>query len=63
MNYKGISIKKAIGNIKVSEEQLDMIIENAFFETPAPSKKNRWNWVVLNVVNNKLKFIRNTFSK
>ncbi|WP_033542352.1 DUF4179 domain-containing protein [Planococcus sp. CAU13] len=46
MNGKEISIKKAMGSIEVPDERLDVIIENAFFETAAPKKKKRRQWLV-----------------
>ncbi|MDN7243898.1 DUF4179 domain-containing protein [Planococcus shenhongbingii] len=46
MNGKEISIKKAMEQIEVPEDRLDLIIENAFLETAPPKAKKRRKWLV-----------------
>lgn len=45
MNDKEILIKKAMEHIDVPEDRLDSIIDDAFFETSAPVKEKRRNWL------------------
>ncbi|MFC4712070.1 DUF4179 domain-containing protein [Planococcus dechangensis] len=46
MNGNENSIKKAMEHIKIPENRLEAIIDNAFFETCAPKNKKRRNWLI-----------------
>ncbi|MDN7227418.1 DUF4179 domain-containing protein [Planococcus sp. N064] len=46
MNEKEISIKKAMEQIDVPEDRLDLIIENAFLETAPAKPKKRRKWLL-----------------
>lgn len=46
MNDKEILIKKTMEHIEVPEDRLNSIIDDAFFETSAPVKEKRRNWLI-----------------
>lgn len=46
MNDKEILIKNAMQNIKVPEDRLESLIDDAFYETSKPKKNKRRKWLI-----------------